>query len=133
MFGSGPAARPRRAQRCGACRKEAQASDALDCPRCGQPVHLLCAWDQPRCAGCGEDLQRDVDQRARRDSPSRLRAAWEGLVVLLRELRTRPLALLAECNSDRGRRMGISVSMFLVAMGLTIAITVIVLRLAQRT
>lgn len=129
MIGSASAYKPQRVHRCGACRQQVadpRAADVLDCPRCGALAHLGCAWDAPRCRGCGEALATEVAHRARRSSPSRVRGAWESLRALLRDLRARPMAVLAECHSDRGRWMGISVAMFLLGIGLAIAITLLV-------
>lgn len=134
MIGSTSAYRPARVHRCGACREQVsgpRADDVVDCPRCGALVHLTCAWDEPRCRGCGETLATEVAHRARRSRPSRVRGAWETLRALLRDLRARPMAVLAECHSDRGRWMGISVAMFLVGVGLAIALTVLAM-VAQR-
>lgn len=135
MIGSTSAYKPQRVHRCRTCRQQvadAHADGVLDCPRCGALAHVTCAWDEPRCRGCGEALGTDVAHRARRSRPSRLRRAVEWLRCLLRDLRARPMAVLAECHSDRGRWMGISVAMFLAGIGLAIAVTVIVMMIARR-
>lgn len=134
MIGRTSSTRSPRVQRCGACRQQvtdAHADDVVDCPRCGAVQHLGCAWDEPRCRGCGEALGVEVAHRARRSTTPRVRAAWEALRALLRDLRARPMAVLAECHSDRGRWMGVSVAMFLIGVGLAIAVTVAVM-VAQR-
>ncbi len=134
MIGSASSYRRSRVHRCGACRQQvadAHADDVVDCPRCGALAHLTCAWDDPRCRGCGEPLATEVAHRARRSTPGRLRGGWGALLTLLRDLRARPVAILAELHSDRGRWMGISVAMFLLGIGLAIAVTVLAF-VAQR-
>lgn len=118
--------RSERVHRCGSCREriaDAHAKDVLDCPRCGGLVHVSCAWDTPRCACCGEGLAVDVAHRSRRHTPSGLRARWESLVAAWRDLWAQPLGVLAQCHSDRGRWMGISVSLFLFGVALVVALT----------
>ncbi|MBX3468920.1 MAG: hypothetical protein KF878_18780 [Planctomycetes bacterium] len=114
----------RRERRCRTCRGGIAPADQVDCPRCGAAVHVGCSWDAPRCGGCGEDLRVEVTHRARRATPGRLRARWEAAQALLRDLWARPAAVLAECHSDRGRWMGISVSLFLLGVALAVALTV---------
>jgi hypothetical protein len=135
MFGSASVPRSERVHRCGTCRERVEdthANDVLDCPRCGKVVHVGCAWDTPRCAGCGEGLQVEVSQRSRRHTPSRLRRWWEALATWYRDLSAQPLGLLAQCNSDRGRWMGISVSMFLLGVIIVVAIVAVRLQLGYR-
>lgn len=129
MFGSASVPRSERVHRCGTCRgrlEDSHATDVLDCPRCGGLVHVGCAWDTPRCVACGEELRVEVAQRTRRHTPSRLRGVWETLATWWRDLSAQPLGVLAQCNSDRGRWMGISVSLFL--FGVLLAIALVALR-----
>jgi hypothetical protein len=128
MFGSASIPRVERVHRCGACRErleDTHAKDVVDCPRCGGLVHVGCAWDERRCTGCGEALTVDVLQRSRRHAPSRLRAGLDALMTWWRDLYAQPLGVLAQCHSDRGRWMGISVSMFLLGVFLAVALTVV--------
>lgn len=124
-----------RVQRCATCHqrlRDERDPVVLDCPRCGLLVHLSCAWEEPSCSRCGEALQNEVSLHAYRDGPSSLRRRWETAKALLRALREHPLALLAQCHSERGRWMGIPVALFFLGVFAGIAVTILGLWLASR-
>lgn len=120
-MGPSESSRSGRPRRCGACRSRVTGDGAFDCPRCGGAVHVACAWDQPCCARCGESLSVEVAHLARRhiDGP------WQRLRALLRDLAAQPLATLAQLHSDRGRIMSYPVLMFLIGVGLALALTIL--------